>query len=106
MCHSATSQYRATLGHKANHSFRPNAKYDLFSAHPVLGLIMGIRALVDIPAGVEVLANYHYSPDVYEALGLQLVDKLCLKVRNIRDLMIGLNIILFQGQCSDVGQVL
>ena len=77
---SVISRYRATLGHKANHSFRRNAKYALYSAHPVLGCVMGIRAVRTIPAGAEVLCDYQYSPDVFQALGLQLADKQCLKV--------------------------
>ena len=46
--------YRATLGHKANWSPDPNAKVTLFTAHPVLGVIMSVVALKDIPAGEEV----------------------------------------------------
>ena len=46
--------YRATLGHKANWSPEPNAKVTLFTAHPVLGVIMSVVAVRDIAAGEEV----------------------------------------------------
>ena len=46
--------YRATLGHKANTSPEPNAKVTLFTAHPVLGVIMSLVAEKNIPAGEEV----------------------------------------------------
>ena len=48
------ASYRATLGHKANWSPEPNAKVTLFTAHPVLGVIMSLVAEKDIPAGEEV----------------------------------------------------
>ena len=37
-------QYRATLGHKANHSFQPNSKYD-HCFHPRFGYIKCIRSV-------------------------------------------------------------
>jgi len=54
--------YRASLAHKANHSFLPNAKYALFY-HPRFGLVPSVRSICDIAAGREVLVNYEYSPD-------------------------------------------
>ena len=48
------ASYRATLGHKANWSPEPNAKVTVFTAHPVLGVIMSLVAEKDIPAGEEV----------------------------------------------------
>ena len=57
---SDMTKYRATVGHKANHRFEPNAEFFLFSFHPVLGIIMSLSALEDIPQGVEVTVNYGY----------------------------------------------
>ena len=38
-------RFRVSLGHKANHSFRVNNQYTLFSAHPsLLGTIMAVVA--------------------------------------------------------------
>jgi len=55
------NKYNATLGHKVNHSFQPNSEFVLFSAHPVLGTIMALTALDDMPAMVEVSVNYGYN---------------------------------------------
>eukprot|EP00092_Neocalanus_flemingeri_P018569 GFUD01020106.1.p1 GENE.GFUD01020106.1~~GFUD01020106.1.p1 ORF type:complete len:349 (-),score=99.52 GFUD01020106.1:8-1054(-) len=54
-------RYNATLGHKVNHSFRPNSEFVLFTAHPVLGTIMALTALEDMPARMEVSVNYGYN---------------------------------------------
>jgi len=54
------AKYNATLGHKLNHSFEPNVEFYLFSVHPVLGTIMSLSALEDIPAGTELTVNYGY----------------------------------------------
>ena len=48
------TSYRATLGHKANWSTEPNARVTLFTAHPVLGVIMSLVAERDINTGEEV----------------------------------------------------
>ena len=56
------SQYRASLAHKANHSFQPNAKFCSFF-HPRFGLIPALISLTQISAGVEILVNYEYSFD-------------------------------------------
>ena len=42
-----TSEYNATLGHKANHSFTPNGTFDLFE-HPRFGLIRAILSQEEI----------------------------------------------------------
>ena len=47
-------RYNATLGHKVNHSFEPNAEFVLFPVHPVLGTIMSLAALTDIHPADEV----------------------------------------------------
>ena len=74
------ARYRTTLGHKANHSFRYNAQYTLFSTHPVLGTIMAVVATRDLPAGTEVLCKYGYPGHVYAAINITASDKQCFKV--------------------------
>ena len=54
-------KYSATLAHKVNHHFEPNAEFVLFSAHPVLGTVMAITALDDLEQGVEITVNYGYN---------------------------------------------
>ena len=54
------AKYRATLGHKANHSFRyANSKYGM-AYHPRFGKIRAIFAIRHISKGEEVLVNYQY----------------------------------------------
>lgn len=55
------NRYNATLGHKVNHSFQPNSEFVLFAAHPVLGTIMALTALEDLPARMEISVNYGYN---------------------------------------------
>ena len=55
---SDTSRYTASLAHKVNHSFHPNSEFVLFSVHPVLGVIMAVAALQDLPADTEITVNY------------------------------------------------
>ena len=52
-------EYRTTLGHKANHSFRNNAEY-AFVDHPVLGGIACLVATEDIDDDEEVFTHYRY----------------------------------------------
>jgi len=52
--------YRATLGHKACHSFRPNAETDVFY-HPRFGLIRCIATQQHIRRGEEILIDYKYN---------------------------------------------
>ena len=64
------SQYRATLGHKACHSFeRRNAAFQEFE-HPRFGRIMSVVAVRDIAPGEEVFVSYNYAvplaPDWYQ----------------------------------------
>ena len=66
------SQYRATLGHKACHSFdEKNAAFQEFE-HPRFGRIMSVVALRDIRADEEVFVSYNYSvsmaPEWYQEL--------------------------------------
>ncbi|EQB79029.1 hypothetical protein CB1_001783001 [Camelus ferus] len=53
------SKYRASLGHKANHSFTPNCIYDLF-VHPRFGPIKCIRTLRAVEADEELTVAYGY----------------------------------------------
>lgn len=54
-----TSHYCATLGHKANHSFEPNCKYDRFN-HPRFGEIKCIRTIKEVYPGDELTVAYGY----------------------------------------------
>ena len=74
------ARFRVSLGHKANHSFRFNAQYSLFSVHPVLGTIMAVVATRDLPAGAEVLCKYGYPGQVYKELNITASDQQCFKV--------------------------
>ena len=79
--YAGLDRYRVTLGHKANHSFRHNSAYTLFTGHPVLGTIMCVTAVRDIEADTEITTNYNYKPETYKALGWTLADNQCLKVK-------------------------
>lgn len=55
-----TKNYWASLGHKANHNFEPNAQYiQLF--HPKFGDIMWVSAIKDILKGEEIFVDYGYN---------------------------------------------
>lgn len=56
---SDTNIYRASLGHKANHSFTPNCMYDPYN-HPRFGLIKSIRTIRNVLAGEELTVAYGY----------------------------------------------
>ena len=54
--------YRATLGHKACHSFdgsKVNSKFENFH-HPRFGEIIALVSICDISTGDEILVNYNY----------------------------------------------
>ena len=55
----SVTEYKTTLGHKANHSFKNNAEYAAVD-HPVLGGIACLVAATDIDVGEEVFAHYRY----------------------------------------------
>ena len=57
-----TSQYRASLGHKIQHSFNPNCEFWEVT-HPVFGYIPCVRTLEDLPGGLEVTVHYNYMLD-------------------------------------------
>ena len=53
------SAYRASLAHKANHSFVPNCKY-VAMAHPRFGRIPCLKTLKPVARGQELFAHYKY----------------------------------------------
>ena len=59
--------YRASLGHKINHSFQPNCKWDQI-IHPTFGRIPSVITLMDLKAGTELTC--HYMIDMQEASGI------------------------------------
>ena len=56
------SNYRATLGHKLNHSFKYAKGTLRLSYHPRFGKIPSVVALTDIDKGEEIFMNYGYKP--------------------------------------------
>ena len=68
------SNYRATLGHKINHSFIHGKSNFGFAYHPRFGEIRCVYATADIAKGEEILTNYGYRigghrvPDWYRNL--------------------------------------
>ena len=61
--HWNISKYRATLGHKVNHSFlNINARF-LSVMHPRFGPIVAVISLKKIRKGEEILADYGYAPE-------------------------------------------
>ncbi|KAK3265757.1 hypothetical protein CYMTET_25613 [Cymbomonas tetramitiformis] len=58
--YSSANKYCATLGHKANHSFTNNARYEPYM-HPRFGEIKCIRAVAFIQAGAEITTHYDYN---------------------------------------------
>lgn len=49
--------YNATLGHKINHSFAPNCRWDVME-HPAFGRIPRVVTLIDLKAGTELTCHY------------------------------------------------
>ena len=61
--HWNISDYRATLGHKTNHSFtKNNAKY-ISMIHPRFGPIVSVVSTKKIKKGEEILCSYGYEED-------------------------------------------
>ena len=54
-----SNAYRASLGFKANHSFRNNCGYVAFD-HPRFGFVNGIVALKDVAKDEEIFTDYGY----------------------------------------------
>ena len=74
-CYWNVSDYRATLGHKVNHSFKSKEVKAMFkhAYHPVFGNIGSVMATSRIKKGEEVLVNYQYQkgswvPEWYSSL--------------------------------------
>ncbi len=61
-----TRHYRASLGHKINHSFRPNCRWSV-AAHPVFGRVPAVVAISEVAPGEELTC--HYMIDMGEAGG-------------------------------------
>ena len=65
----ALTSYCATLAHKTNHSFLPNAEFVTFD-HPKYGLVPCLVSNHDIKADEEIFVHYGYQldtcPDWYE----------------------------------------
>ena len=61
--HWNITNYRATLGHKANHTF--TAKNSRFQSviHPRFGPIVAVISLKKIKKGEEILVSYGYSAE-------------------------------------------
>lgn len=53
------SVYRASLAHKANHSFAPNCAY-VAMEHPRFGRIPGLKTLRCVARGEELFSHYKY----------------------------------------------
>ena len=64
--------YSATLGHKANHSETPNARYTTY-VHPRFGPIAAIRAIQDILVDEEITCEYAFKPGTGPSVG----DEMC-----------------------------
>ena len=56
------AKFRATLGHKLNHSFKPNTYY-CDGYHARFGYVRTICASKDIKRGEELLVHYQYEED-------------------------------------------
>ena len=74
------SQFRSTLGHKVNHSFKSSKGKFAFGYNPRYGHIRSIVATSDINKGEEVLVDYEYPigsfvPSWYSDLYLSEVGK-------------------------------
>jgi len=54
--------YCATLAHKTNHSFEPNAKFVLFD-HPRFGKVPAVETIQPVQKDEELTVSYEYSLD-------------------------------------------
>lgn len=57
-----SSAYCASLAHKVNHSFMPNAEFVAFD-HPRFGLVPCLLSTLDIADGEEIFVHYGYELD-------------------------------------------
>lgn len=73
MEYRSCDNYVATLAHKTNHSFLPNAEFVSYD-HPKYGLVPCLVSNHDIQDGEEIFVHYGYyldgCPDWYEAAWL------------------------------------
>ena len=53
-------KYRATLGHKMNHSFKFNKAQMMYASHPRFGDVKAYYAKENITKGEEIFVNYGY----------------------------------------------
>ena len=61
--HWNITNYRASLGHKCNHSFTmKNARFQSV-IHPRFGPIVAVISLKKIKKGEEILVSYGYKPE-------------------------------------------
>ena len=71
---TSTSSYAASLAHKTNHSFLPNAEFVAYE-HPRFGLVPCLVSTHDVEAGEEVFVHYGYElngcPEWYEEAWLK-----------------------------------
>ena len=74
------SNFRSTLGHKVNHSFKFSKSGFGHAFHPRFGNIRSIVAISNITKGEEILIDYGYTqgvivPNWYSALYLKEMGK-------------------------------
>lgn len=58
----STKAYKASLAHKANHSFQPNGKFILFH-HPRFGPVPAISTTTNVEKNAEITVSYDYAMD-------------------------------------------
>ncbi len=70
----STSCYSASLAHKTNHSFLPNAEFVAYD-HPRFGLVPCLMCTHDVEPGEEIFVHYGYEldgcPEWYEEAWLK-----------------------------------
>merc|ERR1711902_21169 len=57
--YGSMEKYTGSLGHKVNHKFEPNSDYITFDSAR-FGMIIALRARIDIAKGEEFFASYGY----------------------------------------------
>ena len=77
----STDAYCASLAHKVNHSFNPNAKFDVFN-HPKFGLIPSVRTTMDLSEDEEVIKTIASTLQLFDFRFLFLMDTNGMKHRN------------------------
>ncbi|TRY68614.1 hypothetical protein TCAL_03221 [Tigriopus californicus] len=81
--HRSTQNYCASLAHKVNHSFAPNARFSDF-CHPRFGRILCVKSTKKIRKGAEIFCNYGYNladcPEWYKDLHESLFFGKCASI--------------------------